>query len=186
MGVVSLLSVGCGGVAAGDGSGVDFESAERPSWMTLNVVESLSIKKGFIGEGNQLEIISFSKTPEELIALANEAFLNGQRLYDTRDVKHENLYASILKLKEMANYLNTIDPKPDFFTEGSAMLRVAEDTLVERYNDRVFRGKQAQATQQWRAAYEHFRVIMEMLPEHDPRYKEAVSAVQVIEARMEE
>ena len=71
-------------------------------------------------------------------------------------------------------YLETIDPKPDFYQDVVGGRSDAKKLLQERYDDRAFRAEKSIKIGDWQEASKHLRVILESIPDReDDRYKQA-------------
>jgi hypothetical protein len=118
---------------------------------------------------NQLGLSTLNKPPAELRAEAEDAWRNAQRLFSKREVKNDNLYQAIQKLREIKFLLQDIEPKPDYYDQALELEREWSadlDALIEDYffeaNRSLKIGRADQAT-----AY--MRRIMETIPERSNR-----------------
>ena len=123
---------------------------------------------------DELGLAALSLPPEQLIVLAREALLQGKKMFDAREVSFANVYKS-LKSFEAANvYLETIAPKPDFYSEVIGGQEDAKRELQQRYDNRDFQAERAVKLNDWADASKHLRIILEMIPDReDERNKQA-------------
>ena len=134
---------------------------------------------------NELGIWAIQFSRDKLIDLAADAFRVGRKNYDEREIQYGNLYQAIKKYKEARFYLETVEPKPEFFAEIEDALRKAEEELDQRYKDQRFRADRAINLPDWQAAAQELRVLRELVPDRDdPRYKDATSKLIDVEARL--
>lgn len=134
---------------------------------------------------NELGIWALQYPRERLIEMAYDALLLGQKRFSERDVTPGNLWASITRYREAEFYLETIDPKPDFYPEIVTGLRDAVEQLDERYADRRFQADRALNLQDWQTAARELRLLMEMIPDRrDERHQEAQRKLLDVESRL--
>ncbi|MCE9614538.1 MAG: FHA domain-containing protein [Lentisphaerae bacterium] len=123
--------------------------------------------------------------PAQLEAMGRDAFLNGRKLYDERDVRHGNLAEAIRRLKEADFYLKTLSPKPDFYPELTTALADCTAELDRRYVDQNFLANRAMRSKEWQQAAEELRVLCDMLGDQsDPRYEESRRKLREVESRL--
>jgi len=134
---------------------------------------------------NELGIWAIQFTRDKLVDLASEAFRVGRKNYDERDIQYGNLYQAIQKFKEANFYLETVDPKPEFFAEIDEARRKATDELDQSYKEHRFRADRASKLQDWQTAAQELRVLRELVPDrNDDRYKDATRNLIDVEARL--
>ncbi len=134
---------------------------------------------------NELGIWAIQYTRDKLVDLAAEAFRVARKDYDEREIQYGNLYQAIKKFKEAKFYLETVEPKPDFFAEIEEALRKATEELDQRYKEQRFRADRASNLPDWQLAAQELRVLRELVPDRDdPRYKDATSKLIDVEARL--
>ena len=132
----------------------------------------------------ELGLWAIQFSAEKLLEMARDAFLLGQKLYDERQVEYGNLAGAIKSFEEADWYLETVEPKPDFYDEILALRREARELLDEQYNDQNFSAKRAVRMREWEEAAHELRVILEMIPDRsDPRHEEARKELIEIENR---
>lgn len=122
---------------------------------------------------NEIGLAALALTPEKLLEMAKTAALLGRSLYDQREVKRENLAGAIRSLKETEWYLETIDPKPEYYAESIALRRDAERELDEIHNNHIFLAERAIKLKDWNEAALQLRIIIERIPDRsDERHRE--------------
>ncbi len=135
---------------------------------------------------NELGTAALALPPEELLKLAREAYLLGQSLYDERALRHVNLYRSIRALREVEWYLESIEPKPDYYADAVALRRQTERALDERLQNLNFLAERAIQGRDWREAAIHLRTILETIPDRsDSRHRHTVERLLDVERRIE-
>jgi hypothetical protein len=123
---------------------------------------------------NELGLFTIPESPEELRRMANEAYLVGRKLYDERDVKYGNLSEAIKRLTEAELYLETIEPKPDYYPEIIGLRNDCRSELKTRYDDHLFTAQKAIKLRDWQEAARELRVLMTLVPDQeDERYQNA-------------
>ena len=114
---------------------------------------------------NELGLAALAMEPEKLIESAKEAVLLGKKLYDEREVRYENLASAIRAFKEAELYLETIEPKPDFYGDALSRRTDCERELQKRYDDIRFMAERAVKLQDWKEAERQLRIVIEMIPD---------------------
>ncbi len=134
---------------------------------------------------NELGIWAIQFSRDKLLDLAADAFRVGRKFYDEREIQYGNLFQAITRLKEAEFYLETVEPKPDFFAEIIESRRQATDELDRRYKDQCFRADRASNMGEWQTAAQELRILRELLPDrNDDRYKDATRKLIDVEARL--
>ncbi|MDP6490146.1 MAG: FHA domain-containing protein [Kiritimatiellia bacterium] len=134
---------------------------------------------------NELGLWAIQFSPERLLAMAREAYLEGQRLYDAREVELGNLTASITSMDEAQWYLETVEPKPDYYAEALTALAGAREELQARYDDLNFSAERAIRIREWKEAAAQLRTICEVIPSRsDERHVKARQKLLDIENRL--
>jgi tetratricopeptide (TPR) repeat protein len=112
--------------------------------------------------------------PEKLIELARDAVLQGKKLWDEKEVNFGNIFKALKSYETADVYLETIDPKPDFYQDVVGGRSDTKKELQTRYEDRYFRAEKAIKIQDWQDASKHLRIILESIPDReDDRHKQA-------------
>ena len=123
---------------------------------------------------NELGLAALALAPEKLVDLARTASLLGRSLYDQRDVKHDNLAKAIRSLHEVEWYLETIEPKPDFYAGAVALREEAERELQATTDDLLFLAERAIRLKDWNEAALQLRLLCEKIPDRaDSRHQNA-------------
>ena len=113
----------------------------------------------------QLGLSTLNKPPAELRAEALDAWRNARDLYAKREVKNENLYQAIQKLREVKFLLQDIEPKPDYYDQALELEQEWNGTLKELVNDLVFEANRSVRIGQPNEAANYLRRILETFPE---------------------
>ncbi len=123
--------------------------------------------------------------PDKLIDMANQAYLDGKKLFDERDIKHGNLATAIHQLKDADFFLKTIEPKPAFYADLLARLAQFATELDRRYVEQNFLANRAMRAKDMPQAAQELRVLCDMLGDRaDPRYTEAWNKLLEVESRL--
>lgn len=134
---------------------------------------------------NELGLAALALPPEKLLELAWEAFLQAQKLYAEREVRYGNLFQAIKSFQEAEWYLETIEPKPDYYGDIVSAVEQARSDLQDRYDDLLFRSERATKLRDWDTAARHLRVISEMIPDRfDERHQKAQRKLLDVERRI--
>ncbi|MBL7077040.1 MAG: FHA domain-containing protein [Kiritimatiellae bacterium] len=134
---------------------------------------------------NELGLWAIQFSPERLLSMARESFLEGQRLFDAREVELGNLAASITSLDEAQWYLETVEPKPDYYPEALTALAQAREELQVRYDNLNFSAERAIRIREWEQAASQLRTICEVIPSRsDERHVKARQKLLDIENRL--
>lgn len=123
---------------------------------------------------NTLGMLVISVPPEKLIEMARDAMLQGKKSFDEKEVSFGNLYKAMKAFEAADVFLETIDPKPDFYQDIIGGRADTKRLLQERYDDRAFRAEKAIKIGDWLEASKHLQVILQSVPDReDDRYKQA-------------
>jgi len=135
---------------------------------------------------NELDLFAMETSPEKLTQLSRDAHLMGKKCYDEREIKYGNLALALKNFKEAETYLETIEPKPDFYAENLAMITDCKRLLEDKYNDQSFRVEQARRRGDWDEAAKELRILLEMIPDGgDQRNKDARKKLLDVEKHLE-
>lgn len=122
----------------------------------------------------ELGLAALALPPQQLVELARDAHLQGRKYVDEKGVRNENLSKAVAAFAECIWYLETIEPKPEFYPDAVAGLEEAKRALQDRYDELMFRAERAINLRDWPGAAEPLRVIMEIVPDRsDDRYQKA-------------
>jgi hypothetical protein len=134
---------------------------------------------------NELGIWAIQFSAEKLTELAHNALLVARKNYDERDIRFGNLFTAIKSYREAEFYLDTVDPKPEFYAEIVSDQEQAIRELNSRYDQQRFRADRAINLQEWENAAQALRILREMIPDTtDDRYKEATRKLLDVETRL--
>ncbi len=134
---------------------------------------------------NELGLAALALSHERLMELAQNAWLHSQSLYDQRQVKNENLALAIRSLKEIEWYLETIEPKPDYYAAAIALMGQSEREQQETYEHHLFLANRAIRLTEWPEAAGQLRTICEQIPDRaDERHKSARKKLIDVERRV--
>ena len=118
---------------------------------------------------NELGLWAIEFSAEKLIEMANTASLLGKKLYDERDVKYGNMALSLKSFKESEWYLETVEPKPEFYPEVISYIRDCKAELEKRYKDRNFLSERAIKLREWDVAASELRILCQIIPDRDDK-----------------
>jgi len=113
---------------------------------------------------NELGIWAIQFSKEKLLELAEDAYLNGQKLYNEKEVDYGNLSESIVNLQQTEWYLETVDPKPDYYPAMITLMNDGEMELKQKYDNQNFLAEQAMKLKEWRLAQQELEQIIAMIP----------------------
>ena len=134
---------------------------------------------------NELGLAALALAPEKLIDLAHAASLLGRSLYDQREVKHDNLAKAIRSLHEVEWYLETIEPKPDFYASAVALRTEAEREMQATADDLMFLAERAIRLKDWNEAALQLRLLCEKIPDRtDSRHQNARKKLLAVERHL--
>jgi len=134
---------------------------------------------------SELGLWAIQFSPEKLVEMAEEAFLLAKKLYDEREIKYGNLAAAIRSHTESEWYLETVEPKPEFYPELVAGIASCKRELQEKFDNRNFLAKRAIRLGSWEEAASHLRIMCELVPDRaDARNKEARKELLDVEQRL--
>ena len=123
---------------------------------------------------NELGIAALSLPPEQLIEMARDSMLQGKKFAEEVEVNFGNLFKAIKAFQAADVYLETIDPKPEFYAQVVGGREDAKRELQKRYEDRAFRAERAVKLSDWADAKQQLRIILDMIPDReDERNKQA-------------
>lgn len=133
---------------------------------------------------SELGLWAIHYSEEQLKKLATDAYFLGRKLYDERDADNRNLFDGITAYREAEHYLETVSPKPAFFSDMLTHAETASSELEKRYKDINFEAQQAMNLGHWPEAAEKLRSLLDLIPDpNDERYKEATRKLLHSESR---
>ena len=134
---------------------------------------------------NELGIWAIQFSSDKLIELATEANAVADKKSAEMNVRHSNLYEAIKSYKEARFYLDTINPKPEFYANLIEGIANCEKILEKRYEDQRFKADRAINLSEWPTAAAELKILREMIPDRsDPRNAEAVRKLLDVEERL--
>lgn len=133
---------------------------------------------------NTLGLAYLSVAPQQLIELARTQTDLGGRLFDERLSENGKLYGALQAFRKAKGYLETIDPKPDFYRSILSGEEESLHVLNQWLEDYAFQAERALKRGDWRRSEKELRAILEQLPEpSDARYKKARRDLLALERR---
>jgi hypothetical protein len=134
---------------------------------------------------NELGIWAIQFSSDKLTQLAKDALSVAKKKFDEREVKYGNLFDSMRSFQEAVFYLDTVNPKPDFYAEIMDGYEAAENELDKRYKDQNFRADRALNLSDWPTAARELKILCELIPDRaDERHKEATRKLLDVESRL--
>lgn len=134
---------------------------------------------------NELGLWAIEFSTEKLIDMADTANLLGKKLYDERDVKYGNIAAALKSFKEAKWYLETVEPKPEYYPEVISYIRDCKSELDKRYKDQNFLAERAIKLREWEQAARELRILCQIIPERDDkRNQDARKKLLDVESRI--
>lgn len=128
--------------------------------------------------------IEFSR--EKLLELARESQLLAQKLYDEREIKSDNLFNAIRSFKSCISYLETLEPKPEFYDEAVTSISKAQLELETLYKEKNWQADHAINTKNWESAAQILRELMEIIPDRtDGRNHDTERRLLDVESRIQ-
>jgi len=134
---------------------------------------------------NELGLAALAIDPATLVDKARASLLQAKKMWDEREVRDVNLFNAIRAYRECEWYLETIDPKPDFYGEVLSGKTDCESELKRRYNDLWFMAERAVKLHDWKEADRQLKVICEMIPDRsDERNQNASKTLLEVERHL--
>ncbi len=134
---------------------------------------------------NELGIWAIQFSREKLVELAEEALTRARNTFEERGIDYGNTYQAIKRFEEAAFYLDTVDPKPDFYGDIVTGLNQAREELNAKYEEQRFLADRAINLKDWNGAARELRILREMIPDRDDeRHIEAGRKLLDVENRL--
>lgn len=134
---------------------------------------------------NEIGLYALALPPEKLIDLGRNAWLTGQKMYDEREVRHDNLARTIKSLTEAESLVETLEPKPDFYEKSIALREEAKQLLQAKYEDYLFRADRSIKLNDWKEANTHLQVLLETISDRaDERYDKIYKKLVDVQRRL--
>lgn len=135
---------------------------------------------------NEIGLGALSLPPERLLEEAYKAWQAGQNFYQQREVRNDNLAQAIRSFTEVEWYLETVEPKPDYYPAAVAAREEAVRKLGEKYEENLFQAERAIRLKDWAVANQYLRVCLEILPNRsDERYRMVDRKLMDVQSQME-
>lgn len=135
---------------------------------------------------NEIGLGALSLPPERLLEEAHKAWQAGQNFYQQREVKNDNLAQAIRSYTEVEWFLETVEPKPDYYPAAVAAREEAARKLDEKYEENLFQAERAIRLKDWATANLHLRICLEILPNRsDERYRKVERKLMDVQSQME-
>jgi pSer/pThr/pTyr-binding forkhead associated (FHA) protein len=135
---------------------------------------------------NELGLWAIEFSAEKLREMAHTAYLQGRKLYDEREIQFGNLAGAMKHYAEAEWYLETVEPKPDFYPEVITGIEDCKALLQEKYETQNFRAERAIKLREWEQAAQELRILCEMIPDRsDARHQDARRKLLDVERRIE-
>ena len=132
----------------------------------------------------RLSFPSLTLSGKELVEKAQEAFSRGKFLYDERGSKTGNLFSSVCAFKEALVFLETVEPKPDFYLNVEEYLYRSREELELEFGRLRFQAEKAIRLMQWERARDNFKKLLAKIPDKtDERYKYAIIRLEKVRKR---
>lgn len=134
---------------------------------------------------NELGIWAIQYSRDKLVTLAEESLTRARNQYDERGIAYGNLAEAIRRFREAEFYLETVEPKPDFYGAIVSGMEQAREELDRRYEEQRFLADRALNLKEWSTAARELRILREMIPDRgDPRHVEATRKLLDVENRL--
>ncbi len=135
---------------------------------------------------NQIGLYALALPPEKLQELARDAWLQGQKMFDEREVRYDNLARAIRSFSEVESLLETVEPKPDYYADAVAAREECKRLLSEKYEDFLFRAERAAKLREWREANDNLQIVLQLIRDRsDERYEKAYKKLLDVQRRLE-
>ena len=134
---------------------------------------------------NELGIWAIQFSREKLVELAEESLTRARNTFEERGIDYGNTYLAVKRFEEAAFYLDTVDPKPDFYGDIVTGLNQAREELNAKYEEQRFLADRAINLKDWTTAARELRILREMIPDRDDeRHIEAGRKLLDVENRL--
>lgn len=134
---------------------------------------------------NELGIWAIQFSADKLTELARNALAVAKKRFDEREVRYGNICDAIRNYQEAVFYLDTVNPKPDFYTEIIDGFEAAQSELDKRYKEQSFLADRAINMSDWPTAARELKILCELIPDrNDERHKTATRKLLDVESRL--
>ena len=136
---------------------------------------------------NELGVWAIQYSRDKLVELALEQERIGDAKSEERDVHFGNLFAALRAYKEACFYLESVNPKPDGYTQLVEKLSSVQNEHTSRYNEVRFLADKAINMQNWEDARRQLSVLCQIVPDKtDERNREARAKLVDVEKRLDD
>jgi hypothetical protein len=134
---------------------------------------------------SELGLAALAMPPDRLRGEAQNAYLRGLKLAEEREVREDNLFKAIQAFQSAEWYLETLDPKPDYFADAITQRHACEHDLQERIANLDFLAERAIKLRDWTDAARQLRLICALMPDRmDDRNKRAMRKLLEVERHL--
>ena len=134
---------------------------------------------------NELGTWAIEYSRDKLIELSHQRAETAKQKYDEREVDYGNLFASVKAYRESVFYLETVDPKPEGYSDILERLEVSSKALDESYREMRFQADKALNMQDWEVAADRLKILCLIVPDKDDdRNREAKAKLVDVEKRL--
>jgi len=134
---------------------------------------------------NELGVWAIQYSGEKLIEMSRQVRLAADAKWEERDVNYGNLAAALKLYDEAVMDLETVNPKPEDFSELVTKRDMVKAELDRRYKDQRFEADRAVNMNDWDRARSELRILCELVPDpQDPRHAEAAAKLVDVENRL--
>ena len=134
---------------------------------------------------NELGVWAIQYSGEKLIEMSRQVRQAADAKWEERDVNYGNLAAALKLYDEAVMDLETVNPKPEDFSELVTKRDMVKAELDRRYKDQRFEADRAVNMNDWDRARSELRILCELVPDpQDPRHAEAAAKLVDVENRL--
>ena len=134
---------------------------------------------------NELGLWAFAFGRDKLLETAEAEFARATRLWAERDVRRDNLHSALRAYRSCAEYLESLEPKPELYDEAVSRAEEAERALDAVVADLNWKADHGASVKEWESARQALRELLEYVPDRtDPRNQAALSRLRDVESRL--
>jgi hypothetical protein len=134
---------------------------------------------------SELSFFAVALPRERLLELAQEAWLQGRKLFDEREVLVSNLARAIRNFAEVETMLEPVEPKPELYARAVAAREECEVLLQQRFDDLDFQADRAIRSSEWKVANDHLGTILVLLQDReDDRYQRSYKKLLYVQSKL--
>jgi len=132
----------------------------------------------------ELGLWAIQYSSEQLIAMAEEAMVQGKKLSTEREIAPGNLAGAISSLNQAEWLLESVERKPAFYQDIISTRTEATAALVTRYEELNFKAEKAINLRDWENAATELRMLLQIIPDReDKRHQTARKQLIEVEER---